>query len=489
MRGILHLLSLSVTGLASLIVLPVLIAVADGERDLALRMILSGSLIFFAACCVLVALSGFTRPLGRAEGYTALIAVWLATPVAGAISLASLTDAGFIDSWFEAVSALTTSGVTLLARDSLPRSVLFWRSMMEWYGGFLTLVSIIHVLAPGGFGGLPGGDRRLLLSSSGHSLSELGPLREIFSQYVLLTLILFAALMPAGVDGMTAAMLAMIGMATGGFLPFEGALEDHAGPAAQIILGCGLAIGTVSIFWRRQLLRGPGSFLRDNLEALIVAVVVVALTVAYAARLAAVSGGPANPSMFAEAFLAGVSLVSTSGIESRPGVIALMPDMIVLTVVLVGAGIYSTTGGLKIYRLGAMGAHAVRELNRLIYPSISGSLYFGTYRLDEDSLRAVWSAVVLSLLVVIAGAFFFTLEAADFEAGMALSVALFSNAGPVYEAVTPVIYTAEPGNDVWPRIAELPVVTKLAGIAIMTLGRLEVLVVFAVLNPRFWLTR
>lgn len=489
MRGILHVVSVAVAGLVGLIILPIVIAIADGERDLALQMILTGALIFFAACGVLAAISGFQRRLGRAEGYAALIIVWIMTPIVGAITFSTLTTQSFMDGWFEAVSALTTSGVTLLSRETEPRAILFWRAMMEWYGGFLTLVSIIHVLAPGGFGGLPGGDRRLLASSGDDFLGDLHALRQIAGQYLLITGLVFTALVIAGVDGSVAAMLGMVSVATGGFLPFEGALENHAGPAAQIVLAIGLGIGTVSVFWRRQLMRGPARFFRDNMEALIVAGIICILTLAYTSRLATVSGGRPDAAMFAEGLLAGVSLVATSGIESRPGVIALLPDVIVLVVVLAGAGIYSTTGGIKIYRIGAMAAHATRELNRLIYPSISGSMRFGSHILDEESLRAVWSAVILSLLVITVGAFFFTLEAADFEAGLALSIALFSNAGPVYEAVTPAIYSTDPSNDIWPAISELPLITKLAGIVIMTFGRLEVLIVFAVFNVRYWLTR
>jgi trk system potassium uptake protein TrkH len=55
-------------------------------------------------------------------------------------------------------------------------------------------------------------------------------------------------------------MLSMVAIATGGFLPFEGALEDHAGPMAQLVLSIGLMIGTISVFWRRRLLRTPAQF-------------------------------------------------------------------------------------------------------------------------------------------------------------------------------------------------------------------------------------
>jgi trk system potassium uptake protein TrkH len=81
--------------------------------------------------------------------------------------------------------------------------------------------------------------------------------------------------------------------------------------------------------------------------------------------------------IFVESLLASTSLVATSGIESRPGVIALWPDIVVLMIVLVGGGIYSTTGGFKVYRVSAMAVHSARELNQLIYPSSVTNLHFG----------------------------------------------------------------------------------------------------------------
>jgi trk system potassium uptake protein TrkH len=70
-------------------------------------------------------------------------------------------------------------------------------------------------------------------------------------------------------------------------------------------------------------------------------------------------------------------------------------------IVLVGGGIYSTTGGFKIYRVSAMGIHSARELNQLIYPSqCHQASDFGRYLIDENSMRAIWTYFSLSLLVI-----------------------------------------------------------------------------------------
>ena len=101
MLGILHVLAVAVAGLFSLIVPAVLFAIADGMRDLALSMLLVGSLGVFAALMVLGSIAGFQRQLGRASGYVALVAMWVLVPVIAAVSFKTLTGLSWIDAWFE----------------------------------------------------------------------------------------------------------------------------------------------------------------------------------------------------------------------------------------------------------------------------------------------------------------------------------------------------------------------------------------------------
>lgn len=489
MLGVLHVLAVASAGLCALVVPAVLFAIADGMRDLALSMLLVGALGVFAALMVLAAISGFERRLGRASGYLALVAVWVLLPVFAAVSFKTLAGLSWIDSWFEAVAALTTSGSSLLTRETAPQAILFWRSSIEWYGGFLTLVSIIHVLAPGGFGGLPAGDRRIITGYASDMTVDLAEFREVLGQYILMTFIVFVGLMLTGVDGPFAAMMAMMAIATGGFLPFDGALENHAGPLAQLVLAAGLALGTVSVFWRRRLLRSPKHFFRVNPETAIITMAILLVALLFAVRISTVSGGADLGPILAESLLTSSSLIATSGIESRPGVIALWPDIIVLVIVLIGGGIYSTTGGVKVYRIAAMAIHSARELNLLIYPSSVTSLRFGQTTIDEESMRAIWTYFVLSLLIIAFAAIGFTLSATNFEGGITMTIAFFANAGPVYEALIPPSYATDPVNQAWPQLAAMPASAKLAAIAVMTLGRLEVMVVFAVLNLRYWINR
>lgn len=490
MVGVVFLITMAVSGLLILLIPAVLVSVAHSEMELATEMLLLFAVGSFCAVAVVTALLGRIKQTERAFTYLALVGVWTVTPLICAIFFVALAEIPFLPAWFEAVGALTTSGASVLVREQAPKGLLFWRSTCEWYGGFLTLASIIHVLAPAGFGGLQSNSRMLAISP-GEGLFRPQNYNRLALQYTLMTGLIFLGLVLFGVNPLDAVMLGMISAATGGFLPFAGPLEENISEGATTIMALGLCLGTMSVFWRRQILRHPQRALQNNLEAKIVVCIILALTIAYAARIADVSGGPVRSSIVAalqEGFFTASSLVATSGIETRPGVIALLPNILVLAVIFVGAGVYSTTGGVKVFRIGAMWIYTVAELNRLIYPNSVDRLKFGDLAIDRRSMQAIWTYFIIAILVVGTGAMLMALTATGFEAAIVMSVAFFSNASPVYDAFRPL--AAEAVVSEWPSFQALPhPVTYLLAIAIMTIGRLEVLVIFAVLNVRFWYNR
>lgn len=490
MTGVLYLITLASAGLLVLLIPAVLVAIAHNEIELAANMGLLAAVGIFAALAILIALSGKTKKSERAFSYLALVGVWTVTPLMSALFFMVLADLYFMPAWFEAVGALTTSGASVLAREHAQQGLLVWRTLLEWYGGFLTLASIIHVLAPAGFGGLQGRGSRLLSSGPDEGLFRVATYYPLALQYTIMTTVIFLGLVLFGVKPLEAGMLGMISAATGGFLPFADPLEQHISHGASTVMAIGLCFGTMSVFWRRQILRRPIRIFQNNLETKIVFAIIMALTIAYAVRILDVSGGVLPVSVFSalqEGFFTASSLVATSGIETRPGVIALLPQIVVLAIVFVGAGVYSTTGGVKVYRIGAMWIYAIAELNRLIYPNSVDRLRFGDLAINRDSMQAIWTYFIIAVLVIGLGSMLIALTATGFEAAIFMSVSLFSNASPIYEALRPPTGVT---IEAWPHFRELPnPVTYFLGILIMTIGRLEVLVIFAVLNIRFWYNR
>ena len=72
---------------------------------------------------------------------------WVTTPAVAALPFWITGYFDPLDSLFEAYSAVTTTGATLLPADQLPRSLVFWRAILGWMGGYATLLLAIAVFA------------------------------------------------------------------------------------------------------------------------------------------------------------------------------------------------------------------------------------------------------------------------------------------------------------------------------------------------------
>lgn len=90
------------------------------------------------------------------EGYMGVTLAWIVMSLAGVLPyIISGTIPGFINSLFETVSGFTTTGASILTDvESIPKSILFWRSLTHWIGGIgiiLLVIIILPTLKVGGY--------------------------------------------------------------------------------------------------------------------------------------------------------------------------------------------------------------------------------------------------------------------------------------------------------------------------------------------------
>ena len=92
--------------------------------------------------------SGTNAPEKKAEAIVFVILFWVFVPVFLALPFKFLVpDLGFLEAYFESVSAITTTGATRLEPDDLPVVILFWRSLLQWFGGVSVATFAIVILA------------------------------------------------------------------------------------------------------------------------------------------------------------------------------------------------------------------------------------------------------------------------------------------------------------------------------------------------------
>ncbi len=331
---------------AGLFLLPAGVALYYAEFTLALR---------FATVTVLlgVATLPFIRLPAAAQIQTneALVVTVIAFLLAASAMVYPFMGANMavLDAVFESISGITTTGLsTLVDLQEKPRSFLFARSWMQWYGGLGFVVLAIALLT-----GKQPGNRRLLAQEfepQDVTVSIHQHARQVTLVYALLTMLTVLLLLLSGVDGFTSLVHALSAVSTGGFSTFDDSLSGFGAWRIQLLLSCSGLLGAVSLPWYYRICqRGFGESL-STLEFFAMLLLILSVTLPLTLILSCTAEIDYLTSA-GQALLLAISAQTTTGFSSLP-VAELDPLVkgILLMSMAVGGAVGSTAGGLKVFR-------------------------------------------------------------------------------------------------------------------------------------------
>ena len=100
--------------------------------------------------------TGAGKSLQTRDGFIIVTLGWLLFSLFGSLPfILSGTIPSYTDAFFETVSGFTTTGASILNDiESLPHSILFWRSITQWLGGMGIIVMSLAILPLLGIGGM-----------------------------------------------------------------------------------------------------------------------------------------------------------------------------------------------------------------------------------------------------------------------------------------------------------------------------------------------
>ena len=480
--------------------LPAAHAVAGGQFRVARAFGQSGLLLAGLTLVLALALTGF-RPANVARSHLAQLAGgFLLVPLALALPLWRLVpDLSLIDGWFEMVSCLTGTGATLIDPLAVPPTLHLWRGLVGWAGGLLALVAAVSVLAPmtlGGFEILSGSEAGRgaggAIKGRANAVPQIARISDpsermrryagqILPAYAGLTLVLWLCLTLAGDEALVALIQAMA------VLSVSGIVAQPVGAAlASGWLGEVLSLGFFLFALTAAALPGahrrlPGRGLWQDREFRLALMLTLGLVALLAARAMVV---PASLQALWGGFFTAVSFLSGTGLVSAgwdaPPAGSLLPWLALAALALIGGGVATASGGMRLVRCDAMLTHARHEAERLVHPHAVGSAGAGARDLRRQGGQVAWIfalLLILSLAVTLLG---LTLIGVELEPALALSVAALSNVGPL---ATVAAQDPAGGAMVW---AALPVGGKVLMMAAMLVGRLESLTLIALLAPAVW---
>ena len=433
-------------------------------------------LIFCSFVSGSLLLSGYTSRRHRARGIELLLIMvlfWTLLPVLAAIPMlgGSQIDS-FLVAYFEAVSALTTSGGSaIVVPEAEAAPLLLWRALLCWLGGLWTLVFAVAVLAPFGIGGIALTGSPLLQHEENATLSaRLGrPLRFIAPLYSSITLIGFVLLVLTGTPLFDAICLSLSGISTGGMAARSGSVTAYLPYLSQWVLAIICLIGAVSVPLLLILTIGSkatGSFRDTELR------IFIALMFGYC-LVSLIS----IPQLRVDhAALQTISMHTTAGFNFLPdGTLTQWPMVWVMVPVLIGGMSMSTAGGVKVMRTIILAKDIGSELGKLAYPSSVHPLALEGRRLEEGDFTAAWAFTAVFLLFVTSGIIVMGLLGLSLTDSWPIVLGALTNSLAIVNHLDMPLGFATMGGGLQIGIALL-----------MIAGRIELLILMVLFTSTFW---
>lgn len=282
----------------------------------------------------------------------ALVAValtWLAIALVGAVPFVLALDLSWTDSIFEAMSGWTGTGYTMMTSlDTMPMTLIFWRSFMQWVGGMGVIAFGIAMLSRSGLA------QSQLYRSEGRS-EELMPSvvstgRRMWAIYLFLTVVFTGMVLFSGVPLWDAMNLVMVSLATGGFAPHDAGMFYYNNQALEALLIPVMLAGALPFKMYFFIYRGKfRKFFRDPVVRLILALSL------FGSLLVSLNLFLVNNLPFSDAIRIGtfctISGYTCTGLQNSLLQWAALPLIVVTLLMMIGGAAGSTSGGIKTNRV------------------------------------------------------------------------------------------------------------------------------------------
>ena len=441
-------------------------------------------IILQISACLFFAFRIKTWSINRAEGCVLLVILWVVLPLPIGISMMQSIDLSFVDAYFEATSALTTTGATIITSyENIPNSVLFLRGMTQWLGGLLTLMGVFSIMAPAGLGGLPRKNTTFINSDNKRSqLSQRSVSYKIILSYIALSALCFILLKVSQVSFLDAFLLSLTTVSSGGFVFSDTPISEIGGVFTPLVLMVFMILAGSSIIWQGYIVAWRKELVRNHRETYYYFAAIILFGIIFSLTFFERAGSVSVLTPFdalSEGFFTAISLISTTGFEIRNSSFSVLPATLLMMIVLVGGCSFSTAGGISFYRIGAMLVHSFKDLKKLVHPNSVHCSNFGSHKFEIDLVKAVWTYFFLVAITIMLGAIFLALRLETFEAALIASIAAFSNIGAFYA-------TGWNETGQWLEFKDMDAVSKMALCALMILGRLHIVSLLIAFNRTYW---
>lgn len=312
------------------------------------------------------------------------------------------TGIPFLDALFEAVSGVTTTGLTSLdSVENRSPTFLFTRAWMQWYGGLGIVVLSVALLM-----GHHAAARRLTDPvESGETLVATARTHARHSLIVYLCLTLFGLVLLWSLsgDGFIALLHVLSAVSTGGFSPYDASLAGLGSQPAAVAVILISFLGAVSLplYWRvvNAGWRGGVRVLLTDVE--LRALLIFGILVGSLLTWLGWSHGVGMP--WYHGFMLGFSAQTTTGFSTMPVTdVDGASKAVMIIAMLIGGSVGSSAGGFKLLRLLILLRLLQLMIRRAGMPSHAvAEPYLAGHKLDTDDVIRAMQLILLFIGIMV----------------------------------------------------------------------------------------
>ena len=478
---IFHIISVLIMVLGGFMLFPLGIAIYNGE--------VSSSQAFLQTFIVVMALGIFLnlttrkrtgKQFSAKDGFFMVTVSWVIASVVGAFPFfLSGVIPSFADAYFETMSGFTTTGASILTEiQSLPKSILFWRSLTHWLGGMGFVVLTVAIMPLLGIGGV----KMVSAESPGPTMDKITPkithmAKLLWFIYIGMTVVETMLLLFGGMDLFDSLTHTFGTLATGGFSPKNASVGHYDSAYIDIVITVFMVLAGLNFGLYFRILTGNIIELKKNTEfkayLLIFAVTTVIAAIPLTGKVYSTFAESLRFSSFQVASIITTTGYATTDFDIWPS----FSKYILFALMFIGGCSGSTGGGIKVVRIVTLFKQAVTEMKHLANPRGIFTTRMNGVSVKKDFVYTILGFVSLYIMLLLITTAVVATSPGDYDLITSFSTALATvgNIGPGFSLVGPTMnYSFFPDYIKW-----------FLSFAMMA-GRLEIYTVLILFTPYFW---
>ena len=455
-------------------IIPIFVQILFSELDssfigASIVTIIFGSLFFLSNL-------DHDKKLNLQQAFLLTALSWLSIAIFGSIPfLLSSMNLSITDSFFESMSGITTTGSTIISNlETAPRSILFWRAILQWLGGIGIIVMAITLMPIMNVGGM-----QLFRISNNDSSEKILPkskeialrLIYIYSILTILCAIFYKLFGMSYFDSLTHSMTTI---ATGGFSNYNESIGYFDNAYIEIVSMTFIILGSLPFIAYIKFLNGDRQIFKSDsqiitfLKIILFSIIVLSLYLSFT---------EIDKFNLRSIFFNVISIISGTGyVNDQFDNWGSFTIVLFLSLMFIGGCAGSTTCGVKVFRFQILYLFIKNQLKKMIYPKGIFVIKYAQNSINEKFIASIISFIFFYFLIFFGLSALLSLSGLDFITSISGAATSISNVGPGLGS------TIGPNGN----FATLPDISKWILTVGMILGRLELFAILVLFVPAFW---